>query len=322
MLASALSENWFAKQMDNHVWFEKGKSALKQLYPETDFYVCPLCKRVFHECSFSDPDGLSVEHVPPEHYGGRRMVLTCRKCNNTAGAGIDAHLYRDEKLRNLGKPGGADAKLKIDDNENWAWVSFDYEKDPKEMVVLHGKGDPAANLLHDQMQRAGDGTMLRLQFTGGIRRHAYLSLLRAAYLVAFAEFGYLYVLREAFEPIRQMIQDPSSVDHEDFYAELPKEVESGRRFGFIRSPAWLVSLVVQFDRHLLFLPVFDDDDLYDRIREAKKQTQTTNLKMTVWDLPTEPTHRFDLDRALALTVIDSLARFRNRKPPEGNGETS
>jgi hypothetical protein len=304
--------------MDSHPWFEKGKEALKQLYPETDFYLCPLCKRIFRECSFSDPDGLSREDVPPEHYGGQKIVLTCRKCNSTAGAGIDANLHKDEKLRNLGKPGGADAKLHIDDNKNWAWVSFEYEKEQKKMVLLHNRGDPAVKLINKQMKGGGEGTLLRLQFTGGIRRQAHLSLLRAAYLVAFAEFGYLYVLREAFEPIRQMIENPSSVEHEHFHAELPKEA-SGRRFGFVTSPPWLVSLVVQFDRHLLFLPAFDNDDLYDRIRDAKEQTENVNLKMTVWELPTEPLHRFDFDRSLALDVINHLARLRNRKPTEGTG---
>ena len=55
----------------------------------------------------------------------------------------------DEKLRNLGKPGGAPAKLYIDGNKNWGWVSFQYEQDPGkqgQMVLLHKADDPAVFL--------------------------------------------------------------------------------------------------------------------------------------------------------------------------------
>ena len=66
-------------------------------------YVCPLCVHAFPSI-----DDLSFEHAPPESVGGREVCLTCKSCNNTAGAGVDKELRRalDHRdwWRGTGKP--------------------------------------------------------------------------------------------------------------------------------------------------------------------------------------------------------------------------
>jgi hypothetical protein len=59
--------------------------------PEGEWYACPLCQTLF-TIDELDTRNLTKEHVPPRSIGGREMVLTCRQCNNSAGATFDAHL--------------------------------------------------------------------------------------------------------------------------------------------------------------------------------------------------------------------------------------
>jgi hypothetical protein len=33
----------------------------------------------------------TVEHVPPDSVGGRPLILTCQRCNGTAGTTVDWH---------------------------------------------------------------------------------------------------------------------------------------------------------------------------------------------------------------------------------------
>jgi hypothetical protein len=41
---------------------------------------------------------LTAEHVPPQSFGGRELLLTCKKCNNDAGTLLDAHARHKEDL--------------------------------------------------------------------------------------------------------------------------------------------------------------------------------------------------------------------------------
>jgi HNH endonuclease len=60
-------------------------------------YLCPLCLEWF-----ADLNGLSLEHAPPVSVGGRHMAVTCRACNSTAGATVDAALRWAETVRDFG----------------------------------------------------------------------------------------------------------------------------------------------------------------------------------------------------------------------------
>src|SRR5205814_10068190 len=39
---------------------------------------------------------LTAEHVPPESFGGKELLLTCGRCNHTAGAHLDSHARKRE----------------------------------------------------------------------------------------------------------------------------------------------------------------------------------------------------------------------------------
>jgi len=69
---------------------------LNEIRPDmTDLVVCPLCLDHFgREALLGDPPILSVEHPIPSAVEGEFKTLTCRKCNNTAGAILDSHFVQ------------------------------------------------------------------------------------------------------------------------------------------------------------------------------------------------------------------------------------
>jgi len=101
-------------------------------------------------------------------------------------------------------------------------------------------------------------------------RRANLGWVRAAYVVAFAWFGYRYILLPVFERLRQQLREPD----EPILPRLPLLVDlrrdlSERRFGEIREPASLRSVAVEMGPHTVFLPPPGelDESFFDTIRD-------------------------------------------------------
>lgn len=93
-------ERFHAKKLR---WFRAGAEDFAQVFTAavlpkgwTSAYACPLCATrekvtVFAESAIGE---LTMEDVPPRHSDGRRLVLTCARCNNTAGHTVDAAAAR------------------------------------------------------------------------------------------------------------------------------------------------------------------------------------------------------------------------------------
>jgi hypothetical protein len=88
--------------------FVEGSAALRRYFaaigrsdalpPTGEYYVCPCCMRVHGREALSD-GALTIEDVPPKSVGGRRLVLTCKQCNSTAGTRLDEQArLREEQL--------------------------------------------------------------------------------------------------------------------------------------------------------------------------------------------------------------------------------
>src|ERR1700680_2136773 len=82
-------------------WFELGAKAFAQVYPGTfdqATYLCPICLDPLTIEALADKR-LTAEHVPPESFGGRELLLTCKDCNNSAGTKLDADAKTKEDVR-------------------------------------------------------------------------------------------------------------------------------------------------------------------------------------------------------------------------------
>jgi hypothetical protein len=91
-------------------WFTDGAAALRRtlttmgmedsLPSDGQFYACPLCLNAYGREAF-EGGVFSDEHVPPRTAGGRALVLTCRRCNHTAGTAMDADAAGREALHDF-----------------------------------------------------------------------------------------------------------------------------------------------------------------------------------------------------------------------------
>ncbi|MDQ1631547.1 MAG: hypothetical protein QOC80_1519 [Frankiaceae bacterium] len=68
-----------------------GRRGMTDQLPEyEEYYACPCCLVACNRAAVF-AGILTEEHVPPEGVGGRRLLLTCKNCNNGAGSDFDAH---------------------------------------------------------------------------------------------------------------------------------------------------------------------------------------------------------------------------------------
>lgn len=82
-------------------WFNLGAAAFERVCPgmfDEPVYPCPICLRPFSAAALID-GRLSTEHVPPRSVGGRKLLLTCKGCNNSAGTKLDADAKAKERVR-------------------------------------------------------------------------------------------------------------------------------------------------------------------------------------------------------------------------------
>lgn len=80
----------FSNQL--HLLKENGLINIDLKFDKT--YICPICLDQFQEKDIisSSANFLTEEDAPPAKLGGKRIVLTCKDCNSTAGHQIDNHL--------------------------------------------------------------------------------------------------------------------------------------------------------------------------------------------------------------------------------------
>src|SRR5882724_8834404 len=86
------------KFYSDHLQLLAKENLADKIYLEKRVYICPVCLSEFSSVNMDD-NPLTLEDAPPKSLGGTANVLTCKRCNNTAGHKIDFHLT--EKLREL-----------------------------------------------------------------------------------------------------------------------------------------------------------------------------------------------------------------------------
>lgn len=285
-------------------WFDRGARAIALITDgEVEGYACPLCRRVF-----TNINDLTFEHAPPASVGGGRVALTCMPCNSTSGHTLDASMRSAEDLIewSQGTPGkslrarltvrrvtvnvqaerGEDGGIKI--------LGLPDQNDPKVTAAHREALDELAQLPEDEQE-----------FTVSFPRHKHAESdvqagwLRAAYLAAFARFGYRYALRPLMEPVRAQIADPSGNHLDRFILHGGAASTDHRMIRSITSPRSARSLIVLMGRHLIFLPGFhaDSNTLYERLgRRARWPPPARSLRSLrgpIYEWPTRPILAFD-----------------------------
>lgn len=297
-------------------WFDRGAAAFAQVFPDALAHLGPNAPRhyVCPECAEPDAAGqnyrvqlfprtavqrreLTAEHVPPEAFNGRELVLTCKSCNHRAGFQLEAHARKCENPRDVlqgvaTKP--ARVRLTADSHKVSANLKVEEgmlvlnlpplsrkANDPKEWPAFREA------LIQDTAERPP----ITIEFSNDTYspRRANVTWLRHAYLALFAVAGYRYIFQPGLGTVRKQIKEPD-VDHIPvFLAEVAGEHPwSERRIIRVREPERLQSWAVQIGRYVAFLPKPGDISFYVRLAEDGRIVNQRQFKGDVFEWPTEP----------------------------------
>lgn len=204
-------------------WFDAGAEAAGRVTGGAlvGRYTCPLCRGAFLNVGVEDGSVLSLEDVPPKKLTGKRrpLVLTCKRCNNDQGSSLDAHAVRMSRAqRLLGghlAPGERVAAYMPHAGHRIP-VDLKHGSGGEMLVTIHANRAPPGavdGFMNSLVEMSGpEPHELHFQTAEGFRvKSAGLSWVRAAYLAAFAVFGYRWMLiHSALEQLRRQLHDPGA----------------------------------------------------------------------------------------------------------------
>jgi hypothetical protein len=300
-----------------HPWFVEGAAALGRTLtaiglvdtplPIGEVSACPCCLMAYGPNAL-DAGVFTAEHVPPKAVGGRKLVLTCRDCNHSAGSAFDAHAERREAMYDLltgrgpGRP--VRAEFAIDDTTNVLRGNIHRAGDGFLMVGAPKANDPkiVEEAVRALERKAANGTGGRFGFRLTERMlpvRAQLSWVRAAYLAAFAALGWRYVFLRYLEPVRAQLADPAAKLLPPLAMVDPAAPRDRRQLLLVREPHELRSLAVILGRYTVYLPGLEDPQPFEDLSaslarlsaQAPPRPQLVG-KQIPW--PAEP--RYDLDQ--------------------------
>ncbi len=214
-----MNQKWKPAQRKRWALFVKGAVAATKVFGTVGLYKCPLCFRDFDMQHAILGKELTLEHVPPRVAGGRPYVLTCHDCNNIAGTLVDSQVKRryefaaflevlaglriGESIRATFEFEGIDLNVEV----------IRHTASKAEISVLGEQNDPkiATKLQKLMKHKVDNGTFVGSEMhitskVGYDKRLADISDLRAAYLGAFATFGYSLILRKSYQTIKNQLQ--------------------------------------------------------------------------------------------------------------------
>jgi HNH endonuclease len=256
-------------------WFDEGAAALRrtltaegmqdELPPAGQFYACPLCLMTYGRQAF-DGGVFTDEHVPPRHAGGRALVLTCRRCNNTAGSTMDADAERREAMHNFfaGRSSGRDLRAEFAVGDVKIKGNIDSTSGAILLSVVPKANNPrdVAEMCRTLEAWAAEGVGGRIGFRFAERvslTSARLSWVRAAYLAAFAAFGWRYVFLSCLNPLRAQLADPPANILPPLALLDPGASPERRQLLVVQDPHELRSLAVVLGRYTVFLPGLEEN---------------------------------------------------------------
>jgi hypothetical protein len=183
------------------------------IYP--DPYICLICLREFSEDHLNEDkyeNFLTAEDAPPDALGGTKVALTCRECNNSCGQQIDWHL--SEALRSI------DDSRFYEGSKQSATIDYEGKKLTVELEALGGGSLTAYHAISHN-----NPTLLE-KFIFGIKNKTIgpvlnfepparrflperinYALVKTNYILTFAKFGYLFLLDDMYQPLRDQLGD-------------------------------------------------------------------------------------------------------------------
>lgn len=269
--------------------------------------VCPICTYLFNREGLNKKysDHLTLEDAPPKSIGGKAIVLTCKKCNNKAGGEVDNNyrLYKAvESIRKKEDTATVNIEIIIKDilKTRGYWTYYkDRDQFELRSITNEYNIDKLRQLRNDRTEISFD-----FKFQQPAQRLANITLLKAAYLIAFERFGYAYIYNSSLNLIREQIRNPAKQLVKNSYVLKPTNNFEKEGLFIIVRPKELLSLLVVFktkinrriETHGIVLPSVNDFDLniYGKLDYYQR------LKRFTFDTKEIPNENFITDPKLAI----------------------
>lgn len=184
-----------------------------------DKYICPICLQTF---SKEQLDKLSLEDAPQASLGGHRIAITCKYCNNNCGSEIDYQLINyitkldqrdfiersDRDVKIFKKEEVVNAILKVNSNKELTLrIPRKINKPQLFESIIGLKEGEIIDIQNKQ---------LRVDI-----RNVSAAILKNAYIILFAKFGYTFLLDTHYDRIREQILNPEKHILPDLWTRQP-----------------------------------------------------------------------------------------------------
>jgi hypothetical protein len=232
-------------------------------------YLCPICFKIFDREALSISkeydDHLTLEDVPSKFLGGKVRALTCKICNNWAGTELESDLGKklmmDEFL--AGVP-GVKIKTRFSPASSIDLTAIAQFTPDKILDIRYDSDRSNPNDLERfrELKNPGEISSFTLQFRPYKINRPEIALIRIAYLLAFAHFGYGFLMSYNLMYVRHQIQSSAEKILPD-WGILPVDFpDSAVGISVIAEPKELQSFLVVYDlktknrstRHGVILP--------------------------------------------------------------------
>ena len=261
--------------------------------------------------NIEDTDRITLEDVPPESVGGKPVLITCAKCNNDLGGGkLDCYLHNELLIYHL---------IKHPENKTYkATFTLNGVKIKGRAKLELNSGEPKWHFSIDANDRANypnfkeelennwDGCKLQVNFnitsTKRMDEYSNISILRSAYMMAFVKMGYMYILPDHLDKVREQIQNRDKYILNSSYLVgcgidmMPKEIE-GVYYGVVNDVNCILVIMnlhlreknATIHKVVVALPNPDESDLslYSKL-EKMEATKIISIINEVEKLPTKP----------------------------------
>lgn len=315
LTASGLASRVPAKTLGrDYSWFERGAAAFSAAFPDApgigpergSLYLCPECIEGTDEGTLRvrlltrsavESRELTAEHVPPDSFGGRELLLTCRQHNSDAGSRLESDArHRENPVDALAGLLDHPAKVQMSAGQHDVRASLRVSGSELALEIPALKthaNDPRVlaafwEALPALARAEGE---LRLSFLRDAYQpeRANAMWLRHAYLAMFSIAGYRYALSRGLQIVREHVCKPERGLIKRFVALVPGQHDwNERRILRVREPEWLASWAVQFGRYLVFLPRAGDSDFYPRLEEKAVAGMEATIAGDQVAWPSEP----------------------------------
>lgn len=199
----------------NLKWFNLFRDQLSilhdmNLYRQYHDYVCPFCLRSFGEENVAS---LSLEDAPQEALGGSKVALTCKECNNTMGGLIDCHLVNYIEATEIRQfPEGLEKRVTISNPNTGASTNAVLRIESGQFRIYVPKRNNNPAILEQELPKWIENSLLSFEFADNankrLPRNIVAAILKNAYVLLFAHFGYTFLLSPYYDELREQLFHP------------------------------------------------------------------------------------------------------------------